>query len=151
MKSGFSLIELMISMVFLSVALLAILTVTSFSTREAMDTYYQFLAVSLAKEPIEVFKSFGYQFLNDYDKHPLKNYPIGPTVITYSDDSPGVYPLEATMFEREIIIGPESEEGKVKARKITVFVRPIPKSRVAAWFSRHNDVKLESLIVDGPK
>ena len=57
---GFSLIELLLAMIFLSLVMLSIMWLNSSSSRSSMDAYYEFMAIQLALEPIEVFRTFGY-------------------------------------------------------------------------------------------
>ena len=60
---GLSLLEIVIAMFFMSIAILSFFTMNQASNQSSMDAYYEFLAFSLAREPIEVFRGFGYDYL----------------------------------------------------------------------------------------
>jgi len=148
--------ELLVAMAFLALALLSMLWMNTYSSKGSMDAYYEFLAFSLAREPIEVFRSFGYKWLAKYDNHPLARYPAnsGPQQIIDSAGNPDQHPFEAGLFEREILIADadyqDSTTGqKILAKKVTVYVRPVKKSRVDNWL-RKDEIQLEAFIVDGP-
>ena len=149
-KRAFTIVELVVAMFVMSFALLSMLWMTSYSNRGSMDTYYEFLAFSLAKEPVEVFRAFGYKWLCDYSNHPILKYQIGVGWQEISDETGGIqHPFDAALFERAITISDASYSG-VGAKKIVVKVRPKKLSRVDAWLSR-DEVSLEALIVEGPK
>lgn len=146
--SGFSMVELLISMLFLSVTLFSLLTLASSSNRQSMDAQYEFLALALAREPVEVLRSFGYDWLNEYQAHPLPKFPLGTTQVKDEEVlQHAPYPADAHGFEREIVLS-DVAEGAVKGKKIEVRVRPLLQSRVAAWFRRpdDNDVRVEALV-----
>ncbi|MBF0499057.1 MAG: prepilin-type N-terminal cleavage/methylation domain-containing protein [Candidatus Riflebacteria bacterium] len=149
-RRAFTLTELLISMVLLSLALLPLLWMTTYSNRESMDAYYEIIAFSLAKEPIEVFRSFGYEWLTSYTNHPLTRFPIG-TMVVKPRNTPDQYPFDSELFEREINIAQnDTTQNGIKARRVTVSVHPVKRSRSDAWL-RRNEVKLEALIFDGPR
>ncbi len=145
--------ELLVSMAFLSLALLSLMMMNSYSSKSSMDTYYEYLAFSLAREPIEVFRSFGYRWLKTYDNHPLARYPAnaGPAQIIDSPTDPDQHPFEAGLFEREISIS-DATFGGTPALRDSVAVRPVKRSRVEPCLRRgKDDIRMEALIVDGPK
>ncbi len=160
MRKGFTLLEVLIAMVFMTVAMLGMFSMNQMSNRGSMDAYYEFLAFSLAREPIEVYRNFGYDYLLSLTTghSPLKFYPIGKTSLKQFVGIPGYeldYPAEAAMFDREIILRPiniNSDGATINAIKITVLVSLANlegKSRAQAWMSRQ-EVKLESIIVERP-
>jgi prepilin-type N-terminal cleavage/methylation domain-containing protein len=152
MKSrGFSFVEFLVAMMILSVSILSLLWMSSYSKKGSMDAYYEFLAFSLAKEPIEVFRAFGYQWLQDYDSHPLARYPVnvGPAAIGNNPTDPDQHPFEASQFVRSISLAPADHQG-LRAFKVTVEVGPAGKNRVETWLRKDN-VQLEALIVETPK
>ena len=115
-----------------------------------MDTYYEFLAFSLAKEPVEVFRTFGYKWLCNYQEHPILKYQIDVGWQEITDEPGGPqHPFEANLFEREITVADAAYDG-VGAKRVVVRVRPKKLGRVDAWLSR-DVVTFEALIVEGPK
>ena len=139
-------------MAFMSVAMLSMFWMNRASNKGSMDAYYELLAFSLAKEPIEVFRGFGYDCVKQIAEGKVaspKRYKIGSAEpITFDDTDMLQYPAEAKLFQRQIDLKPES--GGVNAIRITVTVSNIGQSRAAVWMSR-NSVKLEGLIVESPR
>lgn len=139
--------ELLVSMFFLSLALLGLLMMNSYSTKGSMDAYLELIAFTLAKEPIEVFRNFGYEWTASYQDHPLPKYPLGnhPVVSGTGIDR---YPFDEGTFEREVALqpfrDPQSGIGMVKVR---VTVRPRT-SHAKSWFSRKEGVSLEALLFE---
>ena len=148
---GFSFVEFLVAMMILSVSILAMLWMSSYSKKGSMDTYYEFLAFSLAREPIEVFRAYGYDWLNEYDSHPLAKYPVnvGPAPLGNNPTDPDQHPFEASQFVREISVNPVDHQN-LKALKVTVAVSPAGKNRVDTWL-RKDTVQLEAIIVETPK
>jgi len=153
MKRGFSLVEVMIAMIFFALVLLGFLGVASSANRQSMDAYYEFTAMQAAVEPLEIFRAAGFELVNEYGKHPLPEYPLG-----WSDlrDLPGAavqHPIEWGMFQREITIDPPQPLPTADNRRaIRVRVRVMPRqaSRAATWLTR-DGVAVESLIVELPR
>lgn len=159
-NKGFTLLEILIAMAFMTVAMLGMFSMNQMSNRGSMDAYYEFLAFSLAREPIEVYRNFGYDYLKSLTTGhtALKFYPIGKRSIKQDVGVPGYlidYPAEAAMFDREIILKPItilSGAKDINAIKITVIVSTANldgKSKAQAWLSRQQ-VKLESIVVEQP-
>ncbi len=151
-RRGFTLIEILIAIVFLSIALLAMLWMNQASNKGAMDAYYEFLGFSLAQEPIEVFRGLGFDWAENYlnDRIPeLPDYPLDWKEVRDLTFAQAQHPAEAVFFKRHIALEPV-EKGGLRALRITVTVSPAEKNRVMAWLSR-DDIKLESLIVEKPK
>ncbi|GAB1352465.1 MAG TPA: prepilin-type N-terminal cleavage/methylation domain-containing protein [Candidatus Rifleibacterium sp.] len=152
-RRGFSLLEVIIAMAFLSVAILSMFWMNRASNQGSMDAYYEFLAFSLAREPIEVFRGFGYDYLKmvaDGNVSPPAWYPVGTMKdIEFSLMSDMQYPAEARLFQRLIELTPVTA-GKLQGMRIKVTVAVKGQSRVEVWMSR-KAVSLESLVMERPK
>ena len=150
---GFTLIEVLIATLLLSLAIFSILELKRFSHQTTTNAYLGFMASQLAREPIEVFRGLGYRWLADYDRHPLPEYPVHRAHDIAGLPDADQYPTQALDFER--YIGLTQEEAtlpsgkKMKALRISVTVSPRKRSWAETWFSRE-DVKLEALVVEQP-
>lgn len=132
MTKGFSLVEVCVGMLLLSLTLFGFLRINSFASHSAMDAYYKFMAQQFANEPIEVFRAMGYQRIKKLGEKPLPGYPIG-TVDQIQEDVAGErYPIEAAHFSRTIELE-EVEEGGVKGFLVKVSVFPSGSNKVSAW------------------
>ncbi|MBF0542884.1 MAG: hypothetical protein HQM08_00550 [Candidatus Riflebacteria bacterium] len=154
-KNGFTIIELLMGTIFLSSALLGIFAVISSANRMTMDAYYEILSSQLANEPIEVFRSFGYEWLKDYSSHQLPDYPLGWNDIADRPFSPIKHPSESTSFQREISLQEfegtlAGSHGKIQGIKVIIKVSPKSSTNVSRWLSR-NYVSAEAIIFDRPK
>lgn len=151
-RGGFTILEILIAIMFLAFAILSFMWLNQTSNRGSMDAYFEFLAFSLAQEPIEIYRGLGYEqvcrYLTNSDA-PLPKYPLD-TWIDITDDptSDAQHPPDAAMFSRRIEMQPVTKDG-LKAIKITVMVQPKGQSRVEAWLSRQR-VTLDSLIMEKP-
>lgn len=152
-RSGFSLLEIVMAMAFMSVGILSMFMLNKSSSQGSMDAYYEFLAFSLAREPIEVFRGFGYETVNDIAHgrtSPPSRYPVGGFAdIDFDPMSEMSYPFEARLFEREILLQPANEAG-VNGIHIKVTVAAKGLSRAEVWM-RKQAVRLESIILERPK
>lgn len=152
-KRGFTLIEIVFAMAILALAALSMFMLNRSSNQQAMDSYYEFLAFSLAREPIEVFRGFGYDNLRmivDGNISPPANYKINSMQnLDFNPFSPIQYPAEATMFKRLIELKPVSH-GKLNAIHIKVTVAARSSSRIEVWM-KNRTVSLESLILERPR
>ena len=151
-RSAFTLIEMLVGMLFLSLALLGLMTMNSSSNRGTMDAYYEFMALSLAQEPIEIFRGFGYHWLVDLQAGRIAappEYPLGWSEIRDQSFAEVSYPSEACLFQRHIELTP-LENGGVRAIRVRVRIGPKAQTRAAAWLSR-TDVSLDALILEQPK
>lgn len=152
-KRAFSLLEIIIAMAFLSVAILSMFWMNRASNQGSMDAYYEFLAFSLAREPIEIFRGLGYDYLKmiaDGNIAPPSWYPVGSFKnIEFDLMSDMQYPAEARLFERLIEIIPVSS-GNLNGMRVRVTVAAKGQSRVEVWMSRKS-VSLESLIMERPR
>ncbi len=152
-RRAFSLLEIIIAMAFLSVAILSMFWMNRASNQGSMDAYYEFLAFSLAREPIEIFRGFGYEQLKmiaDGNIAPPAWYPIGSFKnIEFDLMSDMQYPAEARLFERLIELIPVSS-GNINGIRIKVTVAAKGQSRVEVWMSRKS-VSLESIVMERPR
>lgn len=142
-------------MFFLSIALLALLWMNRGANRAAMDAYYEFLASSLAREPIEVFRGQGFQWLEKYQKGEiptLEDYVLGETDLEDRPFARIQRPPEAAGFRRRITVTPvQMPDNSLKGFKVRVAVFPRASSRVSVWLSGGGEVALEALIFDRPQ
>jgi hypothetical protein len=131
------------------------------SNRGSMDAYYEFLAFSLAREPIEVYRNFGFDYLRylEAGHSGLKFYPIDKVSLKDFIGLPGLdieYPAEAAFFDREISLEPltiDSGSKPINAIKIKVTVSTANldgKSKAQAWLTKQ-EISLESIVVEPPK
>ena len=152
-KKGFTLIEIVFAMAILAVAALSMFMLNRSSNQQAMDSYYEFLAFSLAREPIEVFRGFGYDSLRmiaDGNVSPPAAYKINSMQnIEFNRFAEIQYPAEASMFKRMIELKPVSH-GNLKAISIKVTVAAKSMSRIEVWM-RNRTVSLESLVLERPR
>jgi len=142
-RRAFSFVELLIGLIFLSLVLLSLMWMNSSSNRGAMDAYYEMLAFSLAREPIEIFRGFGYDWARTYPAHPLPDFPVAewrPVLI----DPNALYPVEAGSFQRFLELEPVERNG-VRAMRVRVRVSPLG----ATWMSRP-EIALDALITEQP-
>ena len=140
-------------MAFLTLAIFPMVMLNKSSNQGSMDAYYEFLAFSLAREPIEIYRGLGYDYLVDIlDRGitPVKRYPIGiMQPIDFGNTEKLQYPPEARMFARQIELK-KVNKGNTNGVKITVTVAAKGQSKVDVWMSR-KAVTLESIIMERPK
>lgn len=151
-RRGFSMVEILVAMLFLSVVILSYLVINQQANRGAMDAYYELLAFLLAREPIEVFRSFGFRnlkMMSDLGGSPIPIYPLN-TWAAIQGTGVMQHPTEAEHFERRISLSTVPSVGGIQAVKVKVEVRAIGQSRVQAWLSRQTIV-LETLVVEEPR
>jgi hypothetical protein len=152
-KKAFTMLEIVIAMAFLSIAILSILWMNKASNEGSMDAYYEFLAFTLAREPIEIFRGFGFECLEeiaDGNVSPPSRYPVGDFAAIDFDSTSGLqYPSEARLFERKIELS-RVNSGDLNAIKIKVTVSAKGSSKVDVWM-RRNSVSLESLVMERPE
>ena len=153
--TGFTFIEILVATVFLAIALMSLIW-TNFSSRHvAMDSYFEFMAVSIAKEPLEVFRGFGYDWLENYKNGKiaapansvLSTMPLGKWYSLKTEPA-GLYPAEAAQFKRFVTVSAPITVGKIIAFRVKVEVAPAQQTRVESWLSR-NKVTLQTLVLKG--
>ncbi|MBF0544129.1 MAG: hypothetical protein HQM08_06840 [Candidatus Riflebacteria bacterium] len=147
---AFSMIEVLIAMVFLATVIIGIGNMNYMSNKSAMDSYYEFLGLQLAQEPIEIFRVFGYKWLSTYGQsHSLPDYPLDSWQPVSSSVMGGIqYPPEASLFQRKISLKPIN--GKIKAIRIKVQVAPKEQNRIKIWLSQ-SDISMEGIVCETPK
>ncbi len=152
-RQGFTLLEIVFAMAILAVAVLSMFMLNRSSNQQAMDSYYEFLAFSLAREPIEVFRGFGYdsvQMIVDGNVSPPAGYKINSMQdLDFNPFSQIQYPAEAAMFKRMIELKP-ANHGNLKGISIKVTVAAKSMSRIEVWM-RNRTISLESLILERPR
>ena len=144
---GMNLTEVAIAAFFLSLALLGLLMLNRSSMRGAMDAYYEFMAFSLAQEPIEI-----YHYLEKLAAGSVQApevYPLGWDDLADSPPQRLSRPAEAGNFRRNIALTPIQQAG-IKAYRISVTVAPRGANRVATWLSR-SGVTLQGYVVEKPR
>lgn len=138
-RKAFSLVEVMFAAALLAVAVLPLLWMTRYSNQSSMDAYYELLAMTLAKEPIEIFRSLGYETLASNPKAPHPDFPIGEQQIP----GDGIKrPVEASAFKRKIDLEILPAE---KVARVVVKVFPSGQNRVWTWM-KDNTITMETLI-----
>jgi type II secretory pathway pseudopilin PulG len=154
--SGFTLIEIMIAFFLLSLAMFGILQLQRLSNLRSADAYLELLAAQLAKEPVEVYRGLGYEWIARHLDDTLADYPFYQdqdiAQSSFADD----YPNEARGFSRFINVTREevSVPGgkKMNAFRLSVTVEPKRPSWVGTWFTRPKGEKVtvETLVVEQP-
>ncbi|MBI3038510.1 hypothetical protein HYY75_05580 [bacterium] len=149
---GFSLLELIIGMLFMTWALLGFLALNSSSKQGAMDAYFEFIGFQAAQEAIEVLESFGYRWLltryMEPNVNPLSEYPkrewhnVIPKENFY-------YPEEVGYFDRWIEVEKISS-GESNAIRITVKVKPKGQSKAMAYLNSSKNISLSTLVFEQP-
>ena len=151
-RKAFTLVEILIAMFLMSVVILSIFLLNQSANKSSMDAYYEMLCFSLAREPIEIYRGFGYKTANDIIDNPElapKQYPVnaGFVKIESNFEENIRYPEEAENFERQItLVHPEGSNYV----RIEVRIQPIGTSKADSWM-RRNDISLESIIMEQPK
>lgn len=153
-RKAFTLLEIVIAMALLVIAVLSMFLMNQASNKSSMDAYYESMAFSLAREPIEIFRGLGYE--NCYKIY--KNHSLAPSIykinemtpIEYNPEIELQYPAEAEIFQRMIELEEGMSDKQIKYIKIIVTVAAKGQSKAEVWLSRKS-VKLESMIMEQPK
>lgn len=119
---GLTLLEVMIASVILSIGMLHIMVINRSSADLTLDAYYEFLAVQLAQEPIEIFRAIGYPACTQ-----LPQFKIG--IIEDISAGNGLYPAEVEMFGRLITLN----TSDFPFCTVTVEVFPKPSTQGRLW------------------
>lgn len=148
-RKGFSLIEVLIGMVIMSVALLSFFMINESSNSKSMDAYYEFLAHSLGKELVEFTHGMGYEWAQKYmtkpDLFPLDEWHGILEKPIFSDST---YFREADSFERKVNFKKVSKAGE--GILITVDIRVKEKNKAASWLSR-NFISYTTIVMEKPQ
>ena len=145
---GFALLEVVLACCILAISVGGLFWMTGQANRSSMDANFEFLALNLAREPLDAFRGFGYDWLQEYEKHPLPAFPLGWSPIVDSDLGMVLHPAECSEFLRYISLHPVEEQG-TRAIRVHVEVTPAGQSQAMAWFMRRG-VSLETLVVEKP-
>jgi prepilin-type N-terminal cleavage/methylation domain-containing protein len=150
-RQGFSLLEIAIAVGIVGTALMGILWLQSISQRSAMDSYFELLAVELAREPIEYFRGHGYAWIENNEENIPDRFK--PQAVYKFPADGGKYPCEAGYFKREIELKKESSNSEGTSQKspvpyywIRVRVVPQDLSKLAGFFNPNEGVALEANI-----
>ena len=155
MKRGLTLIEILIALLFLSGAVLSLFGLNRISNQGAMDAYFETLSLQLAREPLEIFKSFGYRWVEKLRTGeippPIQDLKIGDWIPVSQQISPGgtaiFRPVDGDLFRRRISLSPFSLPGQPAAILIEVEVVPVEESNAMRWLTRPG-IKLADLVVE---
>ena len=121
-RRALTLFELLIVTLVISLAMLPLFTLNRSSQELTLDASYEFLALQLAQEPIEVFRAVGYPACTT-----LADYPLGAVLpINRYDDR---YPPEAAMFERLVVL----DDSRLPQCVVTVQVFPRADTAARSW------------------
>lgn len=150
LNHSFSLVEILIAMLFLCLVIFSYLLLNHYSARGTMDAYYEFLATSLVEEVFTIFQAGGYDFVKKYGSE----IPFLPDLElnTWQQISPNFNlnnksydrPSEVSMLERYVSLE-EIKGNDIDGYKITVKIRPVTSSRIAAYLVR-NIIELSTII-----
>jgi type II secretory pathway pseudopilin PulG len=151
-RNAFTLVEIMMAMFMMAIVILGLFTLNQSSSKSSMDAYYQMLAYSLAREPIEVFRGFGFDVVNKFYKKeipvPAPYNIIGEYVDIYFNPKVELqYPNDAEFFQRRIDLKP-IDGGK--AFLITVSVSRKGSTKAELWM-RNKNIVLKSIIMERKK
>jgi hypothetical protein len=150
-RRGFSLVEVLMALGFLSTVLLSLIMLNTFSSRSSLDAYYELIAFQLAREPIEVFREFGHRWLErNYLEtlHPLPEFP--PTRVNLEEIDPLAlrYPAESRAFYREIEVHRCASGPGIQ---VTVRIGPRASGRLQYWLRAAKAIELRAMILPLPK
>lgn len=153
-RQAFTLLEIVIAMAMMCIVLLSMFLLNKQSNQSSMDAYYEILAFSLAREPIEVYRGIGYETcVKICDSPGLANnfYKVGEDQnIEFNPSIPLQYPAEASLFKRRIDFKKDKSDQGINYVNIKVTVSVKGLSRAETWLSRKS-VVLESCIMEQPK
>lgn len=144
-RHGFTLVEILIAMVVLTVALFGLLTLNRSSNQGTMDAWFDFLALQLAREPLEVLGAFGCEWLTT-PGNALASYPWD---VWAPVTDAALHPPEAVQFDRRVEREPLAVAG-VRGIRLKVTVRPRPGTAAKQWAARSEWVQ-QAVIPEEPR
>ena len=156
-RRAFTLLEIVVALFFLAVGLLCFIELNVFSQRTQMDAYYEFIGYQLAREPLEVFRAFGYRWLLFFRDHqgdfaglPLgREYPLESWKRFDGENRDlTLRPNEAANLKRFIHLEHLDKEAP-KAVKVTVSISPVEEGPVGRWL-RRDPIAAAARIVEQP-
>ncbi|MEW6708647.1 MAG: prepilin-type N-terminal cleavage/methylation domain-containing protein [Candidatus Riflebacteria bacterium] len=148
---GMSLIEVMVAVLILSLISSGIFLLITGAGRSSMDSYYEHLALQLAREPLEIFRAFGYERLLVADTQPIADYQINQwqSILKFSSESGIDRPEETESFERFIELQ-KQDSSPVKGILVKVTIRPKPSGKASAYSSRHS-IEFTGVVWEQPQ
>lgn len=149
-RKAFSMIEILIAIVVMSVALLSFFIINQSSNSKSMDAYYEFLGESLGSETIDFCRGMGYNWAMKYlvkpDIFPLNKWH---NCLEYPIFGKTTYFRECGSFERKVNFSKvklANEEGIF----VTVEIRTKEDTKVKSWLSR-NKLYFSTMIEKVPQ
>jgi hypothetical protein len=155
-RAGFSLIEIVICVVFIGLTFLSIFQMNSQSNKSAMDAYYEFMAVQFAREPLEFCRALGYKRLRRLLTQDSPQTRPEFAFLFPGEGNPDParigkdYPLEISLFQRKIEYEWSPDGLKPPTCQVRVTVFPREGGKLKAWLTRNN-ITLSLLIVEEPR
>lgn len=148
---GFSLIEILIAIFILSIISSGIFLFITGANRSSMDSYFEFMAMQVAKEPVEVFKCFGYSRVSKAQTQPIADYLLNQwqEVEQFSNETGIDRPEETEFFERLIEATPFEDSG-LKGVIVKVSVRAFKPGK-AKTYVRKGIVEFSGIIWEQPQ
>lgn len=130
-RSGFSFVEVMLAIMILGLLAISAFTMISESSRGTANTYHQYLAEQIAREPLEVFRFLGCQKVLAGISGGIADYKFNEwQKIESVSAATGIErPEDATFFERKIIVTPINKDA-TEAILVQINVRPTRNSTV---------------------
>lgn len=147
-RRGFSLIEVLIGMVIMSVALFSYFLINQASSSQSMDAYYEFLGQTLGNETIEFCQGMGHAWALKYMEKP-DLFPLNEWhgVLDQPIFSKTSYFRECDSFER--IVNMNKVTGGGDGILITVGIRVKSGNKVRAWMSR-TQLEFATVVMEKP-
>ncbi len=129
-RGAFSFVEVMLAAMILGLLAIYVFTMISESSRGTANTYQQYLAEQIAREPLEVFRFLGCQKVLAEISHGIADYKFNEwQKIESVSAATGIErPEDATFFERKIIVTAINKDD-IKAILVQISVRPIRNNR----------------------
>ncbi len=154
-RGAFTLLELMMAVLVLSVAIATLLGLSSQSQRQTMDAYFRFLALQMAQESLEVAKAVGHARLTArITADPTQ--PVPGYAADWADVAPQLAgppgtpmlerPAQVTAFQRRVRCETVAD-GEVRGVRVTVEVRPKPEGWFKSWLVR-SELSVSHIIME---
>jgi prepilin-type N-terminal cleavage/methylation domain-containing protein len=138
---GFSLVEVVVAVAIFSSAVLGIILMQNSSQRATLNAYYEFLGVSLAREPLELLRGRGFRWLKENIGQLEKFEESLVPEKWFSFPGEGMdYPCEAALFKRRIEIeslknpNPDALPPGEELDGFSIIVHVMPQNQ-SSWFS----------------
>ena len=142
-RQAFTLIEMLVAAALLAVGVGGLFSWIQQSRRESADLYATHLARQAAREPMEVFQTFGFRWVQEYSQHPLAEFPLGWKRLTAEAPGGIARPAAVTGFLRHIALN-EVEQDGLRGIRVRVTVRSDSGS---GWWSLPETL-LEDLVLE---